>query len=234
MLKVQDHRVRVAAVRREEMRNCLLFSAMSLASDKSIHEIDVEEIIAHAQVSRGSFYKYFPSVSALFQDLAKQLSQELSSVIETTTITSANSSARLANTARLIMRLLVEVPLLGKLFLQFPWLNPNPKLDSFQTIRHEIEQGIKEGLFENVPVTIGVNLVVGSMIGGVHAMLLTPPAKCYEDKVLRQALVGLGLTAKSADKVSTTPLPATITLPTTGVLGKIATRDASMSTVCLK
>ena len=63
MLKIEDHRVRVAALRREEMQNSLMFSALVLASDKSIHEIDVDDIIKHAEVSRGSFYKYFQSVS---------------------------------------------------------------------------------------------------------------------------------------------------------------------------
>jgi len=219
MRKVQDHRVRVAAERREEMRNCLLFSAMSLASDKSIHDIDVEEIIAHAQVSRGTFYKYYASVPRLFEDLAAQLSEDISRATETVRIPRDDKSMHLA---RLIMRLLVDVPVLGKLFIQLPWLNQNSSLDAFQTLRRDIEQGIKEGLFEKLPVAIGLNLMIGSMIGGIHTMLLKPPSKGYEDKVVRQALVGLGLDAKAADKISTTPLTNKIALPTTGILGKIA------------
>jgi len=222
MRKVQDHRVRVAAERREEMRNCLLFSAMSLASDKSIHDIDVEEIIAHAQVSRGTFYKYYASVPRLFEDLAAQLSEDISRATETVRIPRDDKSMHLASTARLIMRLLVDVPVLGKLFIQLPWLNQNSSLDAFQTLRRDIEQGIKEGLFEKLPVAIGLNLMIGSMIGGIHTMLLKPPSKGYEDKVVRQALVGLGLDAKAADKISTTPLTNKIALPTTGILGKIA------------
>jgi AcrR family transcriptional regulator len=229
MLKIQDHRVRVAAVRREEMRNCLLFSAMSLASDKSIHDIDVEEIIAHAQVSRGTFYKYFPSVSALFEHLGEQLATELSSLIETLAISSADKAVSLAMTSRLLMRLLVNVPVLGELFIQLPWLNQNPRLDLFQTIRRDLEQGINEGLFDKVPAVIGLNLVIGSMVGGIHTMLLKPPAKGYEDKVIRQALVGLGLEAKTADRISTLPLPAQVALPKTGILGKIALTSAALA-----
>jgi len=234
MLKVQDHRVRVAAVRREEMRNCLLFSALSLASDKSIHEIDVDEIISHAQVSRGTFYKYFPSVAALFEHLSEQLATELSAVIETLAIPSTDKAARLSITSRLLMRLLVEVPVLGNLFIQLPWLNQNPRLDLFQTIRRDLEQGIKEGLFEKVPAMIGLNLVIGSMVGGIHTMLLKPPAKGYEDKVIRQALMGLGLSAKSADKISATPTPGEIVFPATGILGKIAQTDDAPAIICLR
>ena len=222
MLNVQDHRVRVAAARREEMRNCLLFSAMSLASDKSIHDIDVEEIIAHAQVSRGTFYKYYPSVSRLFEDLAAQLTHELAEALENVNIPGADKSVHLASSARLIMRLLVDVPVLGKLLIQLPWLNPNPKQDLFHALRRDIEQGIKEGLFEKLPAVIGLNLLIGSMVGGIHTMLLSPPSKGYEDKVVRQALIGLGLDTKSADKISTIPLSTKVTLPPTGILGKIA------------
>jgi hypothetical protein len=227
MLKTQDHRVRVAAVRREEMRNCLLYSGLSLAFDKSIHDIDVEEVIAHAQVSRGTFYNYYTSVSVLFEDLAQQLEQELASVLkasvpETTSATKVNKAQHLVLTSKLIMRLLVDIPALGKLFIQLPWTNQNKKSEAFEIILHDIEQCIKEGLLEKLPISIGFNLLMGSMIGGIHTMLLKPQTKGYEDKVIRQALIGLGMQAKSADKLITTALVAKVTLPTTGILGKIA------------
>ena len=106
MLKKQDHRVRVAASRREEMQNTLLFSALVLASNKSIHEIDVEDIIEHAEVSRGSFYKYFPSVQALVTGLAGQLARELAAEIDAMTQDIPDTACRLVTTARLTMRLL--------------------------------------------------------------------------------------------------------------------------------
>ena len=73
---VKNHRVRVAAIRREEMQDRLLLSAIALASEKSIHEISIEEIIEHAEVSRGTFYKYFNTVPQLFAVLAKKISNE--------------------------------------------------------------------------------------------------------------------------------------------------------------
>ena len=213
------------------MRNCLLFSALSLASNKSIHDIDVDEVITHADVSRGTFYKYYSSVSILFQDLGQQLEQELSSLLDTPDISKTDHAVRLSITSRLIMRLLVDIPMLGKLFIQLPWLNQNPKLDAFKTIRHDIEQCIKNGLFEKLPVSIGLNLTIGSMVGGIHTMLLKPPAKGYENKVLRQALIGLGLDAKSADQLAAIQIPAKVTLPATGILGKIATMHANPNRV---
>jgi len=222
MLKIQDHRVRVAAARREEMRNNLLFSALSLSSTQSIHAIDVDDIIKHAEVSRGSFYKYFPSVSALFQELAEQLAQEVSLAVKETAARRPNTAERLSSTARLIMRLLVDIPALGHLFVQVPWGIQGARLNFFPSIQQDLEQGIKEGQFEKLPVAIGLNLVIGCMVGGVHTMLLKPPSKGYEDKVLRQVLVGLGLDARAADKLSKAHLSYEVMLPQTGILGKLS------------
>jgi hypothetical protein len=222
MLKIQDHRVRVAASRREEMQNSLMFSALALASDKSIHEIDVDDIIQHAEVSRGSFYKYFPSVQALILALANQLAHELTAEIDAVTHQIPGTAARLVITAKLTVRRLVRVKVLGNFLIQLPWPSQNPDVNVFKNIRSDIELGIKEGLFTKMPVSIGCNLFIGSLIGGIHAMLGQSSSASYENKVLYPALIGLGLAAETADELLKAPVPALPTLPNTGLLGKIA------------
>ena len=222
MLKIQDHRIRVAASRREEMQNTLMFSALALASDKSIHEIDVDDIIRHAEVSRGSFYKYFPSVQALIPTLANQLAHELTAEIDEITHQIPSTAARLVITAKLTVRRLVRVKVLGNFLIQLPWPSQNPEVNVFKNISSDIELGIKEGLFTKMPVSIGCNLFIGSLIGGIHAMLGKSSSASYENKVLYPALIGLGLAAETAGELLKAPVPALPTLPDTGLLGKIA------------
>ena len=222
MLKIQDHRIRVAASRREEMQNSLLFSALALASDTSIHEIDVDDIIRHAEVSRGSFYKYFPSVQALIPALANQLAHELTAEIDAVTHQIPSTAARLVITAKLTVRRLVRVKVLGNFLIQLPWPSQNPEVNVFKNISSDIELGIKEGLFTKMPVSIGCNLFIGSLIGGIHAMLGKSSSASYENKVLYPALIGLGLAAETAGELLKAPVPALPTLPDTGLLGKIA------------
>ena len=222
MLKIQDHRIRVAASRREEMQNTLMFSALVLASDKSIHEIDVDDIIQQADVSRGSFYKYFPSVQALIPALANQLAHELTAEIDAVTHQIPSTAARLVITAKLTVRRLVRVKVLGNFLIQLPWPSQNPEVNVFKNISSDIELGIKEGLFTKMPVSIGCNLFIGSLIGGIHAMLGKSSSASYENKVLYPALIGLGLAAETAGELLKAPVPALPTLPDTGLLGKIA------------
>jgi len=223
MLKIQDHRVRVAASRREEMQNSLMFSALVLASDRSIHEIDVDDIIQHAEVSRGSFYKYFPSVQALIPALADQLAQELTAEIDTITHQMPSTATRLVMSAKLTMRRLVKAKVLGNFLIQLPWPSQNPEFNVFKNISSDIELGIKEGLFTKMPASIGCNLFVGSLIGGIHVMLGKSSSASYENKVLYQALIGLGLASITADELLKASVPSLPKLPETGLLGKIAT-----------
>ena len=187
MNKVKDHRVRVAAIRREEMQGRLLLSALALASEKSIHEISVEEIIEHAEVSRGTFYKYFNTVPQVFLVLAKKISNEMIIAFDSFIPTIPDAAVRISISTRIGMRLLANIPLLGKLMMQIQWPNPDPEINGFKSIERDIKLGITQEHFSKMPPEMGVSLVVGSMMGGVSSMLMKPPSKdCqHDDRSLR-------------------------------------------------
>jgi AcrR family transcriptional regulator len=226
MAKALDHRVRVAALRREEMQMHLLFSGLTLASTNPINALEVEDVIRQAEVSRGSFYNYFPSLPALYDGLAKQLMQEFAEITDVSVPQSLDNVTHLASTMRILMRLVVDFPMLGRFLTQIQWPNQSPDLDIFQNIIRDIQLGIKEGSFTNMPASIGANIAIGSLIGGIHTMLLKRPAKGFEDQVTNQVLIGLGVDAKLASTVSQMPLPARPALPQTGILGKLAEMGA--------
>ena len=226
MAKALDHRVKVAALRREEMQLHLLFSGLTLASSNSIYELEVEDVIRQAEVSRGSFYNYFPSLPALYEGLAKQLIQEFDDFINASIPQNLDTTTRLASTMRILMRLVVDFPMLGRFLTQIQWPNQNSDAEIFQNIIHDIQLGIKEGCFNNMPASIGANIAIGSLIGGIHTMLLKRPAKGFEDQVINQVLIGLGIDAKTASKISQMSLPARPALPETGIFGKLAEMGA--------
>jgi hypothetical protein len=226
MAKALDHRVRVAALRREEMQLHLLFSGLLLASTHPVHELEVEDVIKQAEVSRGSFYNYFPSIPALYDGLAKQLMQEFADLINAFMPQGLDTATRLATAMRILMRLVVDFPMLGRFLTQMQWPNQNSDTEIFQNIIRDIQLGIKEGSFNNMPASIGANIAIGSLIGGIHTMLSKRPAKGFEDQVTNQVLIGLGVDTKSASKISQMPLPAKPQLPTTGIFGKLVEMGA--------
>ena len=227
MTKALDHRIRVAAIRREEMQLHLLFTGLILAADTSIHELEVEDIIRHAAVSRGSFYNYFQSLPALYDSLARQLMRELEEMADGLISHSPNIAVRLGSRIRILMRLMVDFPILGRFVTQLQWPNQNPESELFKGIIRDIELGIKEEQFANMPPSIGVNIAIGSLIGGVHTMLSQRPATGFEDKVTNQVLLGLGLKADAAVIACATPLEAHTSLPKTGLLGRLSNLEPS-------
>ena len=204
----------------------LLFSGLTLASTNPINALEVEDVIRQAEVSRGSFYNYFPSLPALYDGLAKQLMQEFAEITDVSVPQSLDNVTHLASTMRILMRLVVDFPMLGRFLTQIQWPNQSPDLEIFQNIIRDIQLGIKGGCFTNMPASIGANIAIGSLIGGIHTMLLKRPAKGFEDQVTNQVLIGLGVDAKLANTVSQMPLPARPALPQTGILGKLAEMGA--------
>lgn len=77
-----DHRQRVAAECREQMRDRLLASSMTPIASKGMGDASIDDVIATAEVSRGTFYRYCILPEAVFQDLAVEIANELISIHE--------------------------------------------------------------------------------------------------------------------------------------------------------
>jgi Bacterial regulatory proteins, tetR family len=84
----ENHRVRVGRERRGRMRAHLLQSVMTVCAGQRLTGATViEDVVRHANVSRGTFYKYFDSldeaVTQLAFELAEQMTAGISSVYDT-------------------------------------------------------------------------------------------------------------------------------------------------------
>jgi AcrR family transcriptional regulator len=221
MKESEDHRIRVAAERRSETQERLLLSGLILASEKPAKEISIEEVYTHAETSRGTFYKYFTGTTGLFKALGLNVANQIVEFLAPLKPSFADPAIAIASMTRLGIRLAVSIPMLGKLLLQTEWPNADKNTGILKDIEKDIKAGIKQGRFSDIPVDIGLGIVVGTTKAAIHSMLNNPPSKGYEDIVACQILIGLGMDAKSAKEISTMPLPKLPPLPTTGIIGKV-------------
>ena len=216
-----DHRIRVGAHRRHEMQVRLLFSGLVLASKKSIHEIDVEDVIEQADVSRGTFYKYFPSVRALFRELSLQLAEEIAIDYDLIALQMPDPLLRLSCITRGVMRLTVDIPLIGKLAIQNEWPSDNFELSILSGLAKDLELCIESNKVDKASLSIGMGLIGGSIRSGIFHMLKNAPCTGYEDMVMYHILIGLGVAKETAEIVSKLPIPQPPPFPQDGVLAKI-------------
>jgi AcrR family transcriptional regulator len=221
MKEPEDHRIRVAAERRNETQEKLLLSGLVLNSEMPAKEISIEEIYTHAQTSRGTFYKYFTGTTGLFNALGLNVANQIVEFLAPLKPSFSDPAIAIASMTRIGIRLAVNIPMLGKLLLQTEWPSTDKNTGILKDIEKDIKAGIKQGRLSDIPTDIGLGIVIGSVKSAIHSMLKNPPSKGYEDIVACQILIGLGVDAKSAKEISTMPLPKLPALPTTGIIGKV-------------
>ena len=109
-----DHRTRVAAEKRERMRMRLIESALHVFAHKGADAAVIEDVIAMAEVSRGTFYNYFRTNEELLAAVVKELGNELLAQVETVVIHCKDPAERLATAVRMALHTMQAHPLLAQ------------------------------------------------------------------------------------------------------------------------
>ena len=213
-----DHRPRVAAQRRESMRARLLDAGLATIVARGVAGTTIDEIISAAQVSRGTFYKYFESVSGLASDLAHELAHELGHLLDPLVIELPDPALRVAIGTRMTLHFARQHPVIGGLIVKSGWPDVDQSHRFFEVVRRDIASGIRLKRFEPMPLEVAVNLVAGTIVGGVHSML-AGAARNYPEQATRRLLCGLGLGTAEAARLSAARLPRPV-LPHEGMVAR--------------
>src|SRR3954452_15325232 len=78
----QDGRVTRAQRARAERRTAVLAAARAIFADKGYHATSIDDIIEEADIARGTFYLYFESKRAIFDELLDGLFATLASSVQ--------------------------------------------------------------------------------------------------------------------------------------------------------
>lgn len=201
-MESQDHRPRVAAQRRERMRSRLLSSALELVAAQGPAATSIDDVIAAAEVSRGTFYKYFLSPQALVQELAYEVAKDLVCLADPVVRERDDPAERVACGIRLVARLALHHPAAAGFLVQLGWPDtqgPNVLLDF---VRRDLAEGIKRGRFREMPMPLALNMVSGAVIGAIHCMLKPACEPDFAEMTAAAALRALGVPGKSADALA--------------------------------
>ena len=120
-MQYEDHRPKVASLRRERMRLRLIEGALTLVAQKGVSATSIDDVISAAQVSRGTFYKYFESPTSLVQTVAQEIANEVMKLIDPIVLKHDNPAVRVATGVRLALRLARQNPVIGAFLLRLGW-----------------------------------------------------------------------------------------------------------------
>jgi TetR/AcrR family transcriptional regulator, ethionamide resistance regulator len=207
-MPVLDHRPRVAAERRERMRLRLLGTAVRLGAEKGPAAITIDDVVVGAEVSRGSFYKYFPSTDALLREVATQIALELVRMAEPVVQGFDDPAERVASGIRLVARTAVDHPAVAAFLVRLGWPDVHGPDVLLEFVRRDLSTGIRQRRFTRMPITLALNIVSGAVLGAAHCMLHADCEADFAEQTAAAALRALGIDAAEAKSLSTRRLRA--------------------------
>jgi len=206
-MEVKDHRQRVAAERRERMRARLLAGAMSRVAASGPGAVSIDEVIAQAGVSRGTFYKYFPSPDALLSELAVEIANGLIRVAEPVVLGRADPAERVACGIRVVARLAIAHPLAASCLARMGWPGTEGSV-LFDYVRRDLEEGIRQERFKPLPIALALNIVTGAVLGATRSMLEPDCVADFAEQTAAAAMRALGVDARTAERIAYKPIAA--------------------------
>ena len=73
-------------------------------------------------------------------------------------------------------------------------------------VKRDLSAGIRQGQFTRMPIALALNIVTGAVLGATHCMLEPGCESDFAEQSAAAALRGLGLDAKSAERIACSPL----------------------------
>lgn len=206
-----DHRTRVAAEKRERMRMRLIESALHVFAHKGADAAVIEDVIAMAEVSRGTFYNYFRTNEELLAAVVKELGNELLALVETVVIQCKDPAERLATGVRMALQTMQAHPLLAQFVARSGLAMAANNSLAMTYLPRDIQAAMDNGRFNLGSVQVGLVLVLGIAHAAVAAMTLPAPLSTslsadYAEEVTYHLLLGLGMTKAQARKLVSTPI----------------------------
>lgn len=187
------------------MRNRLLEGAMGLVAKNGPGSTSIDDVIAAVDVSRGTFYKYFPSPEALVKELALEITNELIKAADPVVLKRVDPAERLACGIRLVSRLAIAHPLMAACLARMGWPDARGPHVQLAFVQRDLEEGIRLGRFKQMPMALALNIVAGAVLGATHSMLQPNCEPDFAEQTTEAALRALGLDAASAHRIATAP-----------------------------
>ena len=167
-----DHRPAVAAARRDRMRTHLIESALRSVLVHGSVAVPLEALLQQAEVSRGTFYKYFPDVPALVQTAAAALSDELIASLHPMVQAHDDPAQRLAAGLSGVLDLVRRAPLLGHLLggTGWPAVQPGEEHAFNRLVRSDVERGQRTRRFARMDVSLAMELLAAHVVAAARRL----------------------------------------------------------------
>jgi len=201
-----DHRPRVAAERRARMRRKLVESALLVFAEKGVDASVIEDVIAAAGVSRGTFYNYFRTNGELLVAAIEELGNEVVDLIESRVKARPSPAERLFVGLRLYLDAARRFPLFARFIARVGPQAIGPDNLVYKYIPIHIAAGIRAEEFVDAPVGVALDMIVGAGLVAVTRISARRADDAYLHAMLLALARSLGLDGARAEALLSQPL----------------------------
>lgn len=194
----EDHRVRVGRQRREKMRAHLLASVIAVCSGEHREPAQIDDVITHAKVSRGTFYKYFDSMDQAIAELALQLAEEMTDGILWIYDVLDEPVMRTATGFQMFLLRAMMEPEWGAFIAHIGLLSGDNLLT--RKIRNDIQLGIETGDYAVSSIELASDLLMGAKIEAIRRLITGGGTADYVRGMATLVLRSFGVSPAKAEK----------------------------------
>ena len=195
-------RAAAAEQRRARTRGRLLDAAEAVIAEKGLEAASIEEIVRGADVSRGTFYNYFPTSADLIHALNLRVAADLDDRLESLVLQSGDPAERLAAAFHTVLAACLEDPVRG-------WVTKHqtnthtPHQRSFEARFAALyEQGVTYGQFRQVDMAAAWTIAFGAMRMAQRDAVAGASTPIHTVQVVALILAAFGLPYDEAERIS--------------------------------
>lgn len=221
-----DHRPAVAAARRDRMRAHLIEAGLRAVLAEGSVAVPLEKLLEQADVSRATFYKYFPDVQTLVQSVASTVSDELIASLHPTVAAIDDPAQRLATGMLGVLGLVQRAPMLGQLFTHagWPWVQPDEAHAFHRLVRSNVERGQRTRRFVRMDLPLAMGLLAAHVMAASRRLAQGGNTAQLATQTVAALLRCLGVDDLEARRLARSPVCYAKTQP--GPLLQLAAPDA--------
>jgi AcrR family transcriptional regulator len=188
------------------MRARLMETALAVFAEKGVGASVIQDVIAAAGVSQGTFYNYFRTNEELLLAVAEELSNELINAIEQTVSQYEDPAVRIATGVRLYLYKARAFPLFARFVVQTGLHLASPNNLIYEYVPQHLETGFASGRFHRMPVEVAIDLIGGQALMAIARLESGVAADDYPEWVVATLLRALGVPQKDAQRIAFAPL----------------------------
>ena len=143
-----------------------------MIAEKGFENASIEAFVAAAGVSRGAFYNYFPTTTALLHALNTRVAEHLDRALDILTTHIDDCAARLAASLHAVLATYVADPIRGWIAMQIA-ASRVPRQHAFgNRFAATYREGVARGRFRDVDMAAAYSIAFGSIRMAQRDMLV--------------------------------------------------------------